>query len=400
VRRTIVIAEIAVSLMLICGAVLLVESLIKLQQVDAGVRIDRVITMSVDLPTSDYPTKDSASRFIEQISERVQAIPGVERAAVSTDVPLLGVRQGDAVSVPGSDGGVGARFKRVDPNYFAALDIPVLAGRGFTARDRAGTPRVAVVNEALAKRLAERFGVSDPKQTVGRIVRLTDPPYENRGQTGQQGDVEIIGLIRNERVGDLETPMQDVIYIAVLQSPRRELKLLVQTRNEPSAAMPAIREAVRQIDPRLPLGDVRTMEQVKQLTLSAKTAPAWIIGAFASIAALLAALGLYGVLSHAVNQGRREIGIRMALGARAADVLARVLRNAAGLVAIGLAIGLAGAFALTRVMSSLLFQVSALDPVAYGLAALLMLTVGLLAALVPASRASRVDPVTALRSDA
>jgi predicted permease len=400
VRRMIVVAEVAVSLILICGAVLMVESLLKLQRVDAGVRIDRVITMSADLPLAAYPDPERASRFIEQVAEQLQAIPGVERAAVSTDVPLRGVRQGDAVALPGSEASVGARFKRVDANYFATLDIPLLAGRGFTTRDRAGTPRVAVVNEALARHLAEKLGIADPAHTVGRIVRLVSPMYENRGQVGKQEDVEIIGMIRNERVGDLDTPMPDVVYVALLQAPRRELKLLVRTLNEPSAAMPAIREAVRQIDPRLPLGDVRTMEQVKQLTLSAKTAPAWIIGAFASIAALLASLGLYGVLSHAVNQGRREIGIRMALGARARDVLGRVLGNAAGMVLIGLVIGLAGAFALTRVMKSLLFEVSALDPLAFALASVAMMLVGLVAALVPASRASRVDPVTALRSDA
>jgi putative ABC transport system permease protein len=400
VRRTIVVAEVAVSFILICGAVLMFESLLRLQRVDAGVRMDNVITMSADLSLGTYPDADRASRFIEQVTERLQAIPGVERAAVSTDVPLLGVRQGDAVTVPGSDEGVGARFKRVDPNYFDTLDIPLLAGRSFTARDRAGAPRVAIVNEALARRLAEKFGISDPAQTVGRIVRLANPMYENRGQTGAVGDVEIIGMIRNERVRELEAPMQDVVYVALLQSPRREIKLIVRTRREPAAAMPSIREAVRQIDPRLPLGDVRTMAQVKELTLSPKTQPAWIIGAFAGIAALLASLGLYGVLSHAVNQGRREIGIRMALGARAADVLAHVLRNAAWMVLVGLAIGLAGSLALTRVMKSLLFEVSALDPIAFTLAAVSMAGVGLFAALVPATRASRVDPVTALRSEA
>jgi ABC-type antimicrobial peptide transport system permease subunit len=174
----------------------------------------------------------------------------------------------------------------------------------------------------------------------------------------------------------------------------------VRTRNDPAAAMPAIREAVGQIDPRLPLGDVRTMEQVKDLTLSGRTEPAWIIGAFAAVAALLAALGLYGVLSHAVNQRRREIGIRMALGARAGQVLSHVLRNAAWMVLLGLAAGLVGALALTSVMKSLLFEVSALDPVAFALAVVSMALVCLFAALVPASRASRVDPVTALRSEA
>lgn len=401
VRRTIVVAEVAVSLILICGAVLMFKSLLKLQRVDAGVRIDNVITMSADLPLGTYPDPERASRFIEQVVERLQAIPGVESAAVSTDVPLLGVRQGDSVGVPGAaEGSVGARFKRVDPHYFATLDIPVLVGRSFTSRDRAGAPRVAILNEALAQRVAEKFGIADPAQTVGRIVQLTSPMYENRGQTGKSGDVEIIGMIRNERVADLDAPMHDVVYVALLQSPRREIKLIVRTRNDPSAAMPAIREAVGQIDPRLPLGDVRTMEQVKQLTLSARTDPAWIIGAFAGIAALLAALGLYGVLSHAVNQRRREIGIRMALGAGARDVLSHVLRNAAWMVFIGLAIGVAGALALTRVMNTLLFEVSALDPLAFTLAAVSMMLVGLFAALVPASRASRVDPVTALRSEA
>jgi putative ABC transport system permease protein len=400
VRRAIVVAEVAISLVLICGAVLMFESLLRLQRVDAGVRIDNVITMSADLSLGTYPDSERASRFIQQVGERLKAIPGVEDAAVSTDVPLLGVRQGDAITVPGADEGVGVRFKRVDPHYFGTLDIPVLVGRGFTAHDRAGAPRVAVVNEALARRVAERFGIADPAQTVGRIVRLTAPMYENRGQSGKAEDIEIIGIIRNERVRELEAPMQEVVYVALLQAPRRELKLIVRTRNDPAAAMPAIREAVGQIDPRLPLGDVRTMEQVKDLTLSGRTEPAWIIGAFAAVAALLAALGLYGVLSHAVNQRRREIGIRMALGARAGQVLSHVLRNAAWMVLLGLAAGLVGALALTSVMKGLLFEVSALDPVAFALAVVSMALVCLFAALVPASRASRVDPVTALRSEA
>jgi predicted permease len=399
-RRTIVVAEVAVSLILICGAVLMFKSLFKLQRVDAGVRIDNVMTMSVDMPFATYPDPQRASRFIEDVAGRLRAIPGVESAAVSTDVPLLGVRQGDNVTVPGVDENVGARFKRVDPHYFSTLDIPVLVGRGFTERDRAGAPRVAVVNEALAQQLAKRFQLSDPAQVVGRIVRTAIPLYENRGQTGTRGDIEIIGMIRNERVRELEAPTPDVIYVALLQAPRREIKLIVRTSGDPSSAMPAIREAVGQLDPRLPIGQVRTMEQVKQLTLTSRTEPAWIIGGFAAMAALLAALGLYGVLSHSVNQRRREIGIRMALGAGTSDVLSHVLRHAALLLCIGLAIGVIGAVALTRVLNTLLFEMSALDPLAFAAAATAMLLVGLFAALVPASKASRVDPVTALRSEA
>jgi predicted permease len=400
IRRAIVVAEVAVSLVLICGALLMVKSLLKLQRVDPGVRIENVITMSADLPFPRYPDAERAVGFIEHVTERLHAIAGVESAAVSTDIPMLGVRQGESITVRGAkEVWIGVRYKRVDPFYFETLDIPLLAGRGFTPRDRAGAPRVIVINQTLAHRLAERIRLSDPKALVGRIVETATPMYENRGQSGKRENVEIIGIIRDERVRDLEAPTTEVVYVALLQSPRREIKLIVRTRTEPAAAMPAIRQAVAQIDPRLPLGDIRTMNEVRRLTLSPRTEPAWVIGAFAAIAALLAALGLYGVLSHAVNQRHREIGIRMALGAAGRDVLSHVLRNAAWMVLIGLALGLGGALALTRVMKSLLFEVSPLDPLAMTLAAITMTLVGLCAAFLPARRASRLDPVVALRTE-
>ena len=184
VRRAIVVAEVAVSLVLICGAVLMFKSLLKLQRVDAGVRIDNVITMSADLSQTAYPDAERATQLIDALGERLRAVPGVERAAISTDVPMLGVRQGEALSVPGSEDGVGVRFKRVDPRYFETLDIPVVKGRGIRDRDRAGAPRVVVINETLAGRLAERFGMRDP---VGKIARLVAPAYENRGQARHAG---------------------------------------------------------------------------------------------------------------------------------------------------------------------------------------------------------------------
>ena len=398
-RRLIVIAEVAMSLILVCGALLMLKSLQNLQRVDAGVRMRNVITMSADLSLTGYPDQASAARFIEDVGDRLRALPGVERAAVSTDVPLLGVRQGDAMGIPGTEDGVGVRFKRVDPEYFATLDIPVIAGRGFTRYDRAGAPRVVVVNETLARRLAERLKLGDAKTVVGRTFRLVAPSYENRGQTGTVGDVEVVGVIRDERVSDLGSITPDVAYVSIAQSPRREIKFIVSTLGEPSGMVPQIREAVRALDPRLPLGEVRTMEEVKQLTLSGRTEPTWIIGSFAIVAVLLAALGFYGVLSHAVNQRRREIGIRMALGANAVDVLTQIFRNAAAMIAAGLAAGLLGAFGLTRLVKSLLFEVSAFDPLVLAVATATMIVIGLLATLVPAGRAARVDPVSALRAD-
>jgi putative ABC transport system permease protein len=183
------------------------------------------------------------------------------------------------------------------------------------------------------------------------------------------------------------------------QVPQQDINLVVRTRSEPWVVMPGIREAVRQVDPNLPLADVRTMEQVKERSMLWARQPTWALGAFAGVAALLAALGLYGVLAHAVTQQRREIGIRMALGARPNEVVSYVLRNALSMLIVGLAGGLAGAFALTRVMKSLLFEVSALDPFAFAAGCVVMTLVGLLAAWIPARRAVQVDPMTVLREE-
>ncbi len=394
VRRTIVIVEVAASVMLICGAALLFKSLAQLQQVDAGVRIDHVVTMSVDLPTAGYPTPGSATRFYDTVVQRLRAVPGVERASVTLDLPLQGVRWGEGIRVPGVEEAIPVRLKMVDPWYFGTLEIPVVAGRGFEERDRAGAPPVMVVNQELARHMASTFGTKNP---VGRIVDIGLPGYGPIPESGT--NVQIVGVIRDERTGGLHAPEEVVAYVTLAQFPRQDITLVVRTQSEPLAMMPGIREAVRQIDPNLALGEVRTMEQVKEQSMLWAKQPTWVVGAFAGIAALLAALGLYGVLAHTVTQQRREIGIRMALGARQGDVLSHVLRNAFSMLLVGLAGGLAGAFALTRLLKSLLFEVSALDPVALSAACVLMTLVGVLAAWVPASRAARVDPVTALRDE-
>jgi predicted lysophospholipase L1 biosynthesis ABC-type transport system permease subunit len=254
---------------------------------------------------------------------------------------------------------------------------------------------VVVINEALAKRLADVAGMKNP---VGQTVGLYCPMYIKKGAPTEQ--VEIVGVIRSERVAGPGTPDPPVAYVPLAQVPSTEVKLVVRTEADPAALMPAIREAVRQIDANLPLGDIATMQQVRERTLTGASQPAWLIGVFAMVAALLAAIGLYGVMSHAVTQQRREIGIRMALGARSRDVVSRILRNTMGLVGTGLALGMCGAFALTRVMKSLLYEVSPLDPLALSAACASMLVIGVVAGLVPASRAARVDPVTALRDEA
>lgn len=393
-RRAIVIGEVALSLVLVSGALLLVRSLFKLEGLDTGVRIEDVITMSVDLPVGAYRTEQQAALFYQAAAERLRAAPGVAQVGIATALPLEWIGNGEAMKIAGREKLVRVRFKRVDPGYFPALGIPVLAGRGITSRDLDGAPRVAVINQALAARLADVAGMKDP---VGKTVRVSCPGYVEKKVF--LPEVEIVGVIRSERVASPGSPDPPVVYVPLAQVPSPDVKLLVRTRGEAAAAMPAIREAIREIDSNLPLGDVATMEQVRERTLSGASRPAWLIGGFAAIAVLLAGIGLYGVVSHTVAQRRREIGIRMALGARSSDVLSQVLRNALSMVAVGLACGLLGTFALTRIMKSLLFEVSPLDPVALMVACASMILIGLLAGLFPASRAARVDPVTTLRDE-
>jgi predicted permease len=391
-RRVIVGAEVAVSLVLICGSVLLFRSLIRLQHVDIGARVENVLTMSINLPWSRYPDGNHWAAFYPLLMERVRAIPGIESASISGDVPLEGTG-GENLRLPGRDERLLVRFKRADAAYFSTLGIPVVAGRGFTAEDRVGTPFVAVVNQALAARLRDTFGMHDP---IGASVDL---PVLGFGRD-RRSTMTIVGVIGNERVqSDLRAPNDPIAYVPIAQAPRMAIKLAVRTHGDAMAAVPSIREALRQVDPQLALADIQTMAQIWSGSLSGLRQPVWLIGIFAALSALLAALGLYGVVSHSVSQQQREIGIRMALGARSSEVLAMVVRGVVTTIAAGLVLGLAGAMVLTRVTQSLLFEVSALDPVAFASAAVVMALVGLTAAIIPATRATRVDPTTALRSE-
>jgi len=394
VRRAIVIGEVAVSVVLICGAALLFKSLAKLQLVDAGVRIDHVITMSADLPTAAYPTAQSATSFYETVVELLRSAPGVQQASVSLNLPLDGVEWGEFINVPGGKESLLVRVKMVDAWYFATLQIPVQSGRGIEDRDRAGAPPVMVINQETARKLSGRLTSTNP---VGQTVAIYLPGYGPIPES--PASPQIVGVIRNERTGGLNAAIEPVVYVPLAQFRRQNIHFVVRTASDPMAVMPGIREAVRQVDPHLPLGEVRTMEQVRERSMRWAKQPTWTLGVFAGLAALMAALGLYGVLAHSVTQQRREIGIRMALGARPGDVRSRTLRSALLMLLIGLAAGLGGAYALTRALKSLLFQVSALDPVALACACVLMTLIGTLAALIPASRAARVDPMTVLRDE-
>jgi predicted permease len=394
VRRFLVVAEVALSLILVCGASLLFRSLLNLRAVETGVRIENVVTMSLDLPRPAYPTGDAAGRFFETLRERVRAVPGVSQAALASHLPLRWVGNGEAIEVAGQPAPMNVRFKRVDAGYLDVFGIPLLRGRGIEERDRAGAPRVMMINEALAARLADVAGIRNP---VGMTVGLYCPVYgERRARTEQ---VEIIGVMRNERVAAPGAPQPPIVYVPLAQVPQEGVKLIVRSELDAAAVMAGVREAVGGVDPDLPLGDVATMREVRERTLVGASRPAWLIGVFAGFAALLAAIGLYGVIAQTVNQRRREMGIRMALGAGAWDVVKQVLGEGLRLVGIGLVVGAAGAWALTRFAKSLLFGVSPLDPLALGMACGAMVGIGILAGLLPASRAARLDPAMTLREE-
>jgi len=394
IRRAIVIGEVALSLVLLCGALLLFRSLLNMQSIAIGIRTENILTMSLDLPALAYPSPQKAALFYQSLAERLRAVPGITQAGLATHLPLRWISNGESLRVPGAGKRITTRFKRVDPGYFGTLGIPVAAGRGIAPQDTHGAPRVVVINQAMATLLADIAGIKDP---IGKRIIVSAPGYLE--PTDVWPEVEIVGVIRNEKVSSPGASDPPVTYAPLAQVPYSHLAIVIRTNSPTATILPAIRQAVRDIDPTLPLDDIATMEQVRASTLAGTSGPAKLIGAFAAVAVFLAAIGLYGVLSQLVTQQRREIGIRMALGAKSFDVFRRILGNALTLVTIGLILGLAGAIALTRVMKSLLFEVSPLDPTALTAAAASVILIGLLAGYLPASRAARVDPVNVLRDE-
>ncbi|MGE3277078.1 MAG: ADOP family duplicated permease [Vicinamibacterales bacterium] len=393
-RRVMVVAEVALSLVLIASAGLLMRSVLSLRTVDPGVRVAGVTAMDADLPINLYPGPDDAARAYAAIAERVAAVPGVAGVGITSHLPLLWIGNGEGLRVSQAVPWIGVRLKRIDPGYLEALGIPLIAGRDIVPSDGPASERVVLLNDTLAARVGTQLDGADP---VGRLVTLTLPTYA--GQGADEATFRIVGVIRSERVDAPWRPDPPVAYVPIAQVPTAAAKLIVRAASDTTAVIPAVRAAAREVAPGVPLGVVTTMADVQDGTFGSTSRPARVIGAFAVAALLLSALGLYGVLAHLVTERRREIGIRVALGARTATVVVDVLRTATGLVLTGVGLGLAGTMAATRAIGSLLHGVSPLDPAAVSGACAVMLAAGLLAAFLPARRAARVDPVRTLREE-
>ena len=388
-RDLLVVAEVALALMLLVGAGLLMKSLVLMLKVDPGFDTRGLLTMRVALPPSRYNEDAKAARFYDEMLRRVAAVPGVRGAALTSNLPLAneggtGMPQVVGRSTPASEL-TEAHLRTVSANYFEVLGLPVVKGRAFAERDDATAPPVLLVNKTFAER------VFPGEDAVGHRVTFKF--------TGERS-LEIVGVVGDEKVTSLDARTTPVIYFHARQGPDSSAALVLRTdAADPLALAPSVRAAVRALDPEVPVFAVQTLEQMVAGSRAAfmRRYPAYLTGVFACVALLLALVGIYGVVSYAVAQRTHEIAVRVALGARTRDVLRLVLGHGLLLALGGIALGAAGALALTRLISGLLFGVSAADPTVYGLVALLLAAVALLACLVPARRATKVDPMVALR---
>jgi predicted permease len=387
-RSALVVGEVALAVVLLISAGLLLRSLWRLQDVEPGFRPEGVLTWSVSLPTSRYPDPARQAALFQQLLERVEALPGVKSAGAVSDLPQGGNDIAFSLDVEGAPPPAAGEqravgFQPVTPGYFRTLGIALRAGRDVTPADREGAQPVALVNETTARRYWPG------EDAVGKRIRLG----------GEEDWRTVIGVVADIRHGGpMQAPRAEA-YVPVLQRTFFFLQFAARTDGEPLALVPGVREAVASLDSELPISQVRTLEDLTSTAMARPRFLSTLVALFAGLALLLAGVGLSGVIAYMARQRTQEIGIRMALGARPGDVLRLVLGSGVRLAALGVGLGLAVAWAATRVMASQLHGVSATDPLTFGSLAALVFGVALLATWLPARRATRVDPLVAMRSE-
>jgi predicted permease len=389
-RRALVVAQVAVSFILLVSAGLVVRALQSVQTVNPGFEIENGLIVSFDLGLQGYD-QARGRQFQHQLVERVRAIPGVENASLTDLFPLSLNYSSNGVHVEGHEPQRGANIPTamvasVGGNYFSTMRIPMVAGRAFTEQDDEHSTRVVVVNEALVRRFIPEAGSME--EALGRRISFAgaDGPY-----------LQIAGVARDGKYWTIGEAPQPFVYSPLRQSYNGSIHLIVRATSDPRALIGAIRNEAQKLDANLPLYDIKTFSEHLSLSLFPARVAATLLGSFAVVALALAAMGIYGVTSYSVSQRTREIGIRLALGARPADVLRMVVGQSSRLAAAGLLIGLVSAFLLTRLMEGLLYGVSATDPVTFAAIVALLALVALVACFIPARRASKVDPQVALR---
>ena len=386
-RSLLLIGEVALSLMLLVGAGLLIKSFLRLQEIRPGFNAHNVLIANLALPYPKYQY-EQFEEFFRQLKERLEAAPGVQAAGGSMNLPLnasgyaIGrgfIPEGRPLTV---DENRDAMFSSITGDYFRALQIPLLSGRTFELRDNADAPKVVIINETIAKR---HFG--SPAEAIGKRLSIWRDEKFMR---------EIVGVVGDTKTGSLTGEGGAQIYVPNAQARENFMGLVIRTAGDPAAFATTLRHEVQALDKDQPIYNVRTMDDVVMNSLGTRRVSMQLFAVFAIAALLLAAIGIYGVMAYTVTQRTQEIGIRMALGAQRSDVLGLVVRQGMTLAAIGVVAGLAGAFSLTRVMASLLFNVRPDDPTTYLAISFLLIVVAFLACYLPARRAAKLDPVIAL----
>jgi predicted permease len=399
-RRSMVVVQVALAFVLLIGAGLLLSSFQRLMAVDPGFRADQVLTAKVNPPTARYPDDTATRAFSERALEGIRRLPGVRAAGLTTSIPLDGDNSSSVIVAEGyvpapGESVISPNQVVVTPGYFEAMGIALQRGRYFTDADGPDAPRVIIVDERLARKF---WPNADP---IGRRMLQPDSPEELAQAPGPNAKwVRVVGVVQTvkmQALGDTSAERLGAYYFPFAQRPDRYMSFAIKAAGDPAQLTGAIRRIVSGLDPSLPLYNVRSMTERVERSLDSRKTPMLLSLAFGFTALLLAAVGIYGVLAYQVSMRSKEIGIRMALGGEPRSILSLVLREGLALVAVGLATGLAGVFALRPVIASQLFGVGPLDPVVLGLVAGLLVIVAGSAAFAPARRASRIDPVIALQ---
>jgi putative ABC transport system permease protein len=386
-RNILVIAEVALSLVLVAGAGLMVKSFLRLQQVDTGFNPDNVLTLKLSLTGPRYQDDKPVQDFYTQLEDRIKALPGVVTVGATSTLPLTGYRWTGDFTIEGrspEDYGKEVRHKEITPGYFEAVGLPMLRGRSFTESDTAESPNVIVINDALARK---HFQNEDP---VGKRLTFNKPTTPGPWHT-------IIGVVADERQEGMSREVMPQIYQSHLQNAINGMSLVIKTAVDPNSIVGAVRNEIRSMDKDLPPYEVQTLNELLYRSVARERFSTMLMAVFAGIALLLAAVGIYGVMSYSVTQRTHEMGIRLALGARPNDLVRLVVGRGLALTLAGVGIGLVSSLLLTQIMQSLLFGVSATDPLTFIAVSTLLSAVALFACYIPARRAARVDPMIALR---
>jgi len=384
-RGALVVAEVALALILLIGSGLLMKSFILLQRVDPGFNPDHLVTLRVILNKTAYPNIPQVVDFYSQLVDRVKTLPEVQSTALISTLPLSGNETDTDFFIEGRpqpppNQQPVAWYNSVSPDYFRAMELRLIKGRAFTDLDKDKSPLVVIISETMARRYFPN-----------------EEPLGKRIGRGPDRWREIVGVVRDVKHFGLDADTPPTMYFPMRQAPARAMNLVVRTSGDPLSLAPSLRAQVWAGDHNLAIANLGTMKELVSASIIPQRFILLLLGCFAALALLLAAVGIYGVMSYAVTQRTHEIGIRMALGARMADVLKLIVRNGIALTLIGVAIGLTLAFALTRLMTSLLFGVTPTDAMTFAMVSAVLVLVALVACYIPARRATKVDPLVALR---